>query len=147
QYTGYDVSPTMVAAARERHAATPDCHLTDDRAMLTPADYPTASGLRNAKVEADSDESHGHFLRTLASLGSPSACGVTDTGPPGAGGGLRRVRGARLRVHLLRQLGGAPMGRANDRQELLHPGSERPPAVRAHRQQRDPLQPQPHLPL
>src|SRR5262245_58725269 len=47
RYTGYDVAPEMVAAARERH---PGLWFTSERAALEPADVTVASGIFNVRA-------------------------------------------------------------------------------------------------
>ncbi|HVW00054.1 MAG TPA: class I SAM-dependent methyltransferase [Planctomycetaceae bacterium] len=50
-YTGFDISPDMVQAAREQHTGRGDCCFTASRAELEPADYAIASGVLNVKLE------------------------------------------------------------------------------------------------
>jgi SAM-dependent methyltransferase len=55
-YCGFDISPRMIAAARERYAALPACRFVSDREDLAPADYTVASGIFNVRQDvADAD--------------------------------------------------------------------------------------------
>jgi SAM-dependent methyltransferase len=69
-YTGYDIAPAMVQAARRLVGERPDRRFTSDLAALAPADIVVASGIFNVKL----DIPHGEWLRyvddTLATLGS-----------------------------------------------------------------------------
>jgi SAM-dependent methyltransferase len=77
RYTGYDVAPAMIQAAAARHARTPDCRFTADRAALQPADYTVASGIFNVKQDTDVAEWHAHVLRTLEDIASLSTRGFS----------------------------------------------------------------------
>ena len=49
-YVGYDISPSMVAAARAAHAADPGASFTDDPGAVEPVDYVVSSGIFNVKL-------------------------------------------------------------------------------------------------
>ena len=67
-YTGYDVAPEMVAAARVRHAAREGATFTGSDATLAPHDYVVASGIFNVKLETPAAAWHDHVLVTLDRL-------------------------------------------------------------------------------
>jgi SAM-dependent methyltransferase len=67
-YVGYDISPSMVAAARVAHAADPDATFTDDPAQLEPVDYVVASGIFNVKLDHDDDAWRTYVDEVLARM-------------------------------------------------------------------------------
>jgi SAM-dependent methyltransferase len=69
-YTGYDLSPAMVAAAEE-HAA--GATFTTNVETLPVADYTVASGVFNVKLEAASSEWEEYVWDTVALLHERSA--------------------------------------------------------------------------
>jgi SAM-dependent methyltransferase len=75
EYQGFDVSPTMVAAARETYGSVPACRFTSNRAELTPAMYTVASGIFNVKQTAGAEEWRAYVLATIADLVSLSTRG------------------------------------------------------------------------
>jgi SAM-dependent methyltransferase len=75
EYCGFDISPTMVAAARETYGALPACRFTSDRADLRPAMYTLASGIFNVKQTASDEDWRAYILGTIADLASLSTHG------------------------------------------------------------------------
>jgi len=69
-YTGFDVSETMIAAARHETRALTGCTFTIDRHHLAPADYVAASGIFNVKMDTPADEWRDYILRTIDDLAS-----------------------------------------------------------------------------
>jgi SAM-dependent methyltransferase len=67
EYTGFDIAPEMVAAARQRLAGRP-YRFTSDPAELEPADYTVASGIFNVRLGADDERWLAHILDTLDEL-------------------------------------------------------------------------------
>jgi SAM-dependent methyltransferase len=49
-YFGFDVSDTMIASARERHAGRFGCAFTSDQQQLRPSDFVVASGIFNVRL-------------------------------------------------------------------------------------------------
>jgi SAM-dependent methyltransferase len=74
-YCGFDISPTMVVAARETYGSLPACRFTSDRAELTPAMYTLASGIFNVKQTAGDEDWRAYVLATIADLVSLSTHG------------------------------------------------------------------------
>ncbi len=74
EYSGFDLAPEMVEAARERFAGH-EARFTTDVAELPVADYTVASGIFNVRLDVDSETWFGHVLSTLDRLGSLSARG------------------------------------------------------------------------
>lgn len=72
QYTGYDISSAMVAAAEE-HAAGAETAFTSDLDALPVADYTVASGVFNVKLDANTREWEDHVWDTIALLHERSA--------------------------------------------------------------------------
>jgi hypothetical protein len=72
-YVGFDLSPQMIASAREHTAALADCRFTSDRSQVTAADYAVASGVFNVTQGASAERWEAfvnHTVADLASLGS-----------------------------------------------------------------------------
>jgi SAM-dependent methyltransferase len=74
EYAGYDVCPTMIAAARQRHADARRARFTD-RSDLVPADYTVASGIFNVKLDHGDARWRDYVLDTIAALGALSTRG------------------------------------------------------------------------
>ena len=74
-YCGFDISPTMVAAARETYGSLPRCRFTSDRAELAPAMYTVASGIFNVKQTAGDDQWRAYVLATMEDLAALSTRG------------------------------------------------------------------------
>ena len=66
-YTGFDISPEMVATARQLHGG-PDVDFATDEASLQVADYVVASGIFNVKLETSEDAWREYVLVTLGRL-------------------------------------------------------------------------------
>jgi SAM-dependent methyltransferase len=69
-YCGYDVSPSMVAAAGQHVGALGECHVTADRGLVSPLDYAVASGVLNVKQGASDDAWKAYVHDTIADLAS-----------------------------------------------------------------------------
>ena len=72
-YIGFDVSPSMIAAARSHLGPVADCVLTSRVEELTPSDFAVASGVLNVKQGASDDEWRGYvwdIVSDLARLGT-----------------------------------------------------------------------------
>jgi SAM-dependent methyltransferase len=76
RYCGYDVSESMLAAARELHGETPGRRFVSDRSDLTPAEFTVASGILNVRLETPVDAWERYVLRTIDDLVSVSRVGV-----------------------------------------------------------------------
>ncbi len=72
EYSGFDVSPAMIEAARARHAGDGRACFVSDRADLSPGDFAVASGIFNVRLSiSDADWLAYMFdtIRDLAALG------------------------------------------------------------------------------
>jgi SAM-dependent methyltransferase len=72
RFQGFDLSPAMVAAARDRHAGRGDVVFTAQPDVLEPTDYAVASGIFNMRLDVDTAawERYVHdTLDRLAELG------------------------------------------------------------------------------
>ena len=72
-YVGFDVSESMIAAARTHLASLPACELTARRDELRPCDYAVASGVLNVKQGATDDAWVAYvweIIGDLAALGT-----------------------------------------------------------------------------
>ncbi|MBL8487346.1 MAG: class I SAM-dependent methyltransferase [Rhodocyclaceae bacterium] len=74
RYTGYDVSPEMLAAAREQAGGEGTEYLLGSR-LLHPADYSFASGIFNVRLEEDGDRWAEYIADTLRDLSARSTKG------------------------------------------------------------------------
>ena len=63
-YVGFDISPSMIDAARVTHAADPDATFTADAASLEPVDYVVASGIFNVKLH-HGDDAWGAYVEEV----------------------------------------------------------------------------------
>jgi SAM-dependent methyltransferase len=64
-YSGYDIAPEMVAAARERHGQRPNRVFATEEAVLAGCDYVVASGIFNVKLAADPERWREYVLETV----------------------------------------------------------------------------------
>ena len=67
-YVGFDVSESMIGAAREHLSSLPDCQMTSQRASVFPADYAVASGVLNVKQSADDQTWTTYAWETIEDL-------------------------------------------------------------------------------
>jgi SAM-dependent methyltransferase len=67
KYCGFDISESMIAAARQRHDA-PWCSFTTDRRQLQPADYTVASGIFNVRLGHGVDAWREYVVETFEAL-------------------------------------------------------------------------------
>jgi SAM-dependent methyltransferase len=74
-YSGFDISPAMIARARSDVGETPRRSFSDDETSLEPADYSVASGIFNVKLAAPEDEWEAYILRTLDTMDALSRRG------------------------------------------------------------------------
>ena len=74
-YRGFDISPDMVQAARERHAADTRASFTTDPTAFRPATYVVASGIFNVKLHHDTGAWRDYVLATIRSLHEASTGG------------------------------------------------------------------------
>lgn len=65
RYCGFDLSETMIEAARRRHADTAWASFTTDPAALPEADYTVASGIFNVRLDHPSETWTRYVLETL----------------------------------------------------------------------------------
>jgi SAM-dependent methyltransferase len=68
RYVGFDVSDSMVDAARTHLASLADCRVTSQRAGLQAADYAVASGVFNVKQDATAEVWTTYVWDTIADL-------------------------------------------------------------------------------
>jgi SAM-dependent methyltransferase len=74
-YTGFDVSPAMIAAARERHRADADATFVDERSQLGISDFTFASGIFNVRLDVGDAEWRDHVFETVVDLAAVSRRG------------------------------------------------------------------------
>jgi SAM-dependent methyltransferase len=75
-YTGYDISPSMVAEASSRYADERGVAFTSDVKELHPADFTVASGVFNVKLETPSDIWGRYVLKTIERMVQLSRRGI-----------------------------------------------------------------------
>jgi SAM-dependent methyltransferase len=75
EYVGYDISPAMIAAARERYVDWPRVRFVDELYGVPVADYTVASGIFSVKGEASADNWRAYVLSTIDLLRSRSSRG------------------------------------------------------------------------
>lgn len=75
QYQGFDISPQMVAKAKEFHRGNPSCRFFEEEALLTPAEFVVASGVFNVKLQAEGAEWKVYVLHTLERIHALSESG------------------------------------------------------------------------
>jgi SAM-dependent methyltransferase len=75
QYSGFDISPKMIAKADELHAGIQEVAFVAKEQDLSEADYTVASGIFNVKLQASSTEWERYVLRTLERINSLSRRG------------------------------------------------------------------------
>lgn len=68
QYTGFDISQTMLEEARRLGGGADRVRFVDRDGELEPADYTVASGIFNVKLEAGGDEWERYVFTTLGRL-------------------------------------------------------------------------------
>jgi SAM-dependent methyltransferase len=76
-YRGFDISPAMVAQARQTLGETERWSFTDREGELEPADYSVASGIFNVKLEAEDDDWRRYVFETLDRLDKLSIRGFS----------------------------------------------------------------------
>jgi SAM-dependent methyltransferase len=64
-YTGFDVSPEMIRAARELHPALAGATFTTEESALSGADYVVASGIFNVRLDVAEADWHAYVLGGL----------------------------------------------------------------------------------
>jgi SAM-dependent methyltransferase len=74
-YTGFDISGTMLAQARELLAGSERCRFVASEDELEEADYTVASGIFNVRLEASEEAWQGYALETLSRLDALSSRG------------------------------------------------------------------------
>jgi SAM-dependent methyltransferase len=67
-YTGFDVSPDMIATARRLHAGYRDAVFATESGALAPADYAVASGIFNVRLDVSDAAWLGYVETTLDRL-------------------------------------------------------------------------------
>jgi SAM-dependent methyltransferase len=75
RYSGFDISPKMIAKANELHAGMQGVAFVSKERDLRKADYTVASGIFNVKLKAATEAWEGYMLRTLAAINGLSKCG------------------------------------------------------------------------
>jgi SAM-dependent methyltransferase len=75
RYRGFDISPQMIAEAKELHAATEQVAFVGEERALTEADYTVASGIFNVKLQAPTAEWKAYVLDTLGAINELSRKG------------------------------------------------------------------------
>jgi len=75
KYTGFDVTPAMVAKAKELHPGSAGPRFTSDDAELVPANYTVASGIFNVRLDTPRESWEALVLDTLDRLSALSRRG------------------------------------------------------------------------
>jgi SAM-dependent methyltransferase len=75
RYTGFDISQTMLAQARELLAGSERCRFVASEDELEEADYTVASGIFNVRLDASEQAWEGYALETLGRLDALSSRG------------------------------------------------------------------------
>jgi len=75
-YRGYDVSSSMVAAARRLWAGEPACAFVEREEDLGLSEYVVASGIFNVKLETGEEEWSAYVLATLRRMAALASRGV-----------------------------------------------------------------------
>ena len=75
EYWGFDISPEMIATAKELHAAKAGIAFIESEADLREADYIVASGIFNVKLDAPDGQWKQYVLQTLATINALSRRG------------------------------------------------------------------------
>ncbi|MGE0482422.1 MAG: class I SAM-dependent methyltransferase, partial [Phycisphaerae bacterium] len=75
RYVGYDISETMIDAARRRFADAAGCAFTSSLAGLAPADYTVASGVFNVRLSHDNANWSAYVEQTIAQFAALSRRG------------------------------------------------------------------------
>lgn len=76
EYTGFDISPSMVAEARSRYAHERRAAFTSDVNELAAADFTVASGVFNVKLETPCDVWRRYMLETIERMAQSSRRGM-----------------------------------------------------------------------
>jgi SAM-dependent methyltransferase len=74
-YCGFDISPQMLATARELHRAKDQVAFVSDESLMAEADYTVASGIFNVKLHTPEAEWEQLVLRTLDKINGISRRG------------------------------------------------------------------------
>ena len=74
-YRGFDISPEMIARARQLHQQSNDCEFFSDESRLRPAAYTVASGIFNVKLRASDDEWQAYMIHTVRRMADLSSKG------------------------------------------------------------------------
>ena len=77
RYIGFDILESMVEKAREIHSDTKRFFFTSDLTKLEPADYATACGVFNMKLDASYDEWTDYVVKCLKEMDSLSVKGFS----------------------------------------------------------------------
>jgi SAM-dependent methyltransferase len=64
KYTGFDIAPSMIEAARSSYADHSNSAFVTDAAELTPADYTVASGIFNVRLDNTDEDWLSYLLDT-----------------------------------------------------------------------------------
>lgn len=77
RYHGFDISASMLEAARTRHAHVAACEFVGDESALTPAEYTLASGIFNVRLGVPEPEWHAYVLEALDRIDALSLKGFS----------------------------------------------------------------------
>jgi SAM-dependent methyltransferase len=75
-YVGYDISPAMIAAAREIHRDEPRAKFVHEERELRSADFTLASGIFNVRLDQPQDVWAQYVLETIDRIASVSRRGL-----------------------------------------------------------------------
>lgn len=74
-YSGYDISEPMIEAARTRHQNTINCVFSVSSVPTQTADFCTASGIFNVRLDTNNTEWERYIVATLDAMDATSARG------------------------------------------------------------------------
>lgn len=67
-YTGFDIAPAMIEAARSRYANWSAVSFTSDASKLEPADYVVASGIFNVRMDVSGEAWSAYIHTTVETM-------------------------------------------------------------------------------
>jgi SAM-dependent methyltransferase len=75
RYSGFDISPAMIEAARREYGGLPHVEFAAERSALGRADYTLASGIFNVRQQTGDEDWRAYVLATIGELAALSRKG------------------------------------------------------------------------
>lgn len=75
RYVGFDISPQMIAKAKDLHAGSSRIAFVNEERKLVAADYTLASGIFNVRLDTVESEWEEYILATLETINTLSSTG------------------------------------------------------------------------